>query len=408
MGGRVVLTGMGLLTSVGVGPQAFIDAILAGCSGLSTVTAFDTSDCRSHLAGKLQGFDASSYINPAKLRRIDEVGRVAISASRLAIDDAGFNVGAEGTDEIGVILGSFTAGVHSTAEYCEGLMRRGPNDVIPLIFSNTVANAPASLCGLEFRFRGPNVSVNHKEASALSAVAYSTGLLRDGRVSALVTGGADDIAPIFFRIHDRFRVLSPKSGREEGARPFDARRNGFVLGEGGFGLVLETWDSALSRGARIYGELLGLGASSSPCDINEWPVEPSHLARAMVNALEDAGRSSDDVDLVLASANGTSELDRTEAAAIVEVFGTRQVPVASIKGALGEFGAVGAASLASAVLSLRRGLCPPTAGFEQSAPDCPVNVSSAARPASGPTALINSFASGGTNYSVLMQAFSAD
>jgi 3-oxoacyl-[acyl-carrier-protein] synthase II len=395
---------MGLITSLGTGPEDFIDSILAGKTGLAPISSYDTSSCRSHMAGKLSDFDPAKYIKPAKLRRIDEVGRIAVSASRLAIEDGAFELDEQGSDDIGVILGSFTAGLHSTVEYCEGLMLKGPNDVIPLIFSNTVGNAPASLCALEFRLRGPNITVSHKEASGLSAIAFSTGLLRDGRASTLLAGGVDELEQTFFRIHDKFGVLSPRDDAEEAARPFDRRRNGFVFGEGGFVMALETWTSASKRGARIYAEILGVGASSSPCRINEWPTDPSDLSRAMSMALSDGECEPGDVDLLVASANGTGELDRTEATAIQDVFDEKKVPVASVKGAIGEFSAGGAAGLATAVLSLRKGKIPPTAGFEQPDSDCPVEVSPTARQAGGPIALINSFASGGTNYSVLVRA----
>jgi 3-oxoacyl-[acyl-carrier-protein] synthase II len=404
---RLFITGLAVLSSLGDRPDAFAEAVLSGRSGIRAITDFDTGGCRSRRAARLQDFDPARFIAPAKLRRIDEVGRLAIAGSRLALGDAGVEPTPTGFDDIGVVLGSFTAGVHSTVEYLTGLVREGPTGITPMIFSNTVPNAPASLCGLEFGLRGPNCTVSHKEASALGAIAFAVSLLRTGKARAMLAGGADHLEPHFFQVHDRFRVLSPRDGGEEACRPFDRRRNGFVLGEGAFILLLELSAAAKERGARVYGELLGVGAASSTGGINQWPKEPQPLARCMRLALDEAGLNPGQIDLVLASANGTVELDRAEAAALAQVFLGRPVPVASIKGALGESGAAGAASLAVGLLALRRGLLPPTAGFAEPASDCPVNVAAAARPApSARTVLINSFASGGTHYSLVVRSLS--
>jgi len=400
---RIAITGLGLVSTLGRDPKSFIEALLAGTGGISEITAFDTRACRSHRAGKLLDFDPAEYIDPNKLRRIDEVGCLAVSSGKLALADAGVEANGAAASEVGVVLGTYTAGLHSTVDFLTGLVRRGPADVSPMLFSNTVGNAPASLCALEFGLKGANVTVTNKEASSLAAVAYSVNLLRHRRASTLITGGVDDIEANFFRIHDRFKVMSPADGGEEAARPFDRFRNGFVLGEGAFALFMEPWSRASTRGARIYAEVLGVGGTSSPAGINRWPDEPTHLSRAMQLALSDAGCTAKDVAVVFASANGAVVLDRAEAEAIGEVFGERGVPVVSIKGALGESGASGAASLTAAVLSLGRNRIPPTAGLREVAPDCPVDVRSESRCTSGRVALVNSFASGGANYSVVLR-----
>lgn len=404
MAERVVVTGVGVISSVGTGTAAFLDALLSGRSGISPVTTFDTSHCRSHTAAKLRGFDAAKYIDPMKLRRIDAVGRLAVAGGKLALEDAGIDLHGAGSDGIGVVLGSYTAGIHSTVEYLAPLMREGPAGAIPLIFSNTVGNAPASLLALEFGLRGPNVTVSHKEASSLGAAAYAVGLLRAGRVPVMIAGGADDVEAMFFQIHDRFRALSPRDRCDEACRPFDRRRNGFVLGEGASLVVLESLGAARARGARVRGEILGVGEASSPCGINAWPVDAGDLARVMALALGDASMAPDQIDVVFAAANGTPELDRTEAEALARVFGANAIPTVSIKGAIGETSLGGVAALSAAVLALGQGLVPPTVGFEEAAPDCPVDVRGQARAARGKVALINSFASGGACWSIVVRA----
>lgn len=402
---HIWVTGIGCLSSLGVGAETFVDRLLDGESGILPVTRFSTEGCRSHTAALIRDFDPARYIAPMKLRRIDEVGRLAIAACRLAAEDAHLP---RGTDEVGVILGSMTAGLHSTVPYLRSLITAGPAGVPALDFSNMIGNAAASLCALEFGWRGPNLTIAQKQASALAALAFAVETLRQHRVPALVCGGADDIEETYFRVHDRFRVLSPTDGQAEASRPFAAARNGFVLGTGGHMVVLEAASFAASRGVRPYGEILGVGIGSSACAPNTWPDKPDGLIRAMRDALAEAGVAPRDVAVVFAAANGTRVLDEIEAQALAEVFGPRSVPVVSIKGAVGEFGASGAASLTAALLCLRRGVLPPTLGAEPVDSRCPVDVRAALGPAAGPTALINATADGGVHCALVARTCAAD
>jgi len=392
----------------GLGHRCFIDAILSGASGIATITRFDTRDCRSHTAAAVSHFDPAAFIAPLKLRRVDAVGRLALACTRLLLEDGNCVPGAAGRSDMGIALGTSTAGLDSLVEYLDGLTGRGPTGVPAILFSNTVANAPASLCAIEFGLRGPNVTFNQREASSLSALAFSVGAIRQGRTTAMITGGADGLEPMFFKVHDYFRALSPMRHRSDGleaARPFDRERNGFVLGEGAFLLLIETASAALARGAHVYGEILGVGATASKAMINGWPADADGLVKAMRLALADASLREGDIAAVIGSANGSPELDRQEAHAISRVFGTAGVPVASIKGAIGESGASGAAGVIAALLS-PEGTVVPTAGFSQPDPALSICVSAHSQSARGRTFLVNSVASGGTNYSLAIQAMS--
>jgi 3-oxoacyl-[acyl-carrier-protein] synthase II len=410
-----MVTGLGCITSLGASRDEFVDGLIAGRTGIRRIEDFDVSSARAQHAGRLSGFDATKYLPPLKLRRIDAVARVAIAATRDALDDAGFPHDAAGYDRIGVVLGSFSAGVHATGEYLESYLKGGPTGAPALLFSSTVGNAPASQCGLEYGLRGPNTTLMHKEASGLAAITFATHLIRRGKIPIVVAGGADDIYERFYRVHDWFGVMADSrhaNGADAAApvaMPFDAARRGFVMGEGGFMLVLEDEASASARGARVLAEVLGTSSSASSVAINAWPEDEVALVRAMRLAIEDAGITPDDVDVVYAAANGTVPLDRLEAAGIREVFGGRDVPVTSIKGAIGEFGAAGAGSAAAAVLCGRQGVIAPATGFQTPAEDCPVRVVSPAAPLPGPgaIALVNSFASGGTNFSVVLRLLPA-
>ena len=402
---RVFITGIGCISSFGIGHREFAEAILAGKSGIVPVTAFDTSSCRAHRAATIQGFDPASFMSPLKLRRVDVVGRLALVCARLTLEDAAWATSVEGTDDVGVVLGTYTAGLDSTVEYLRGFEKNGAAGVPALLFSNTVSNAPGSLCAIEYGLRGPNVTFNQREASSLAALAFAGGSVRDGRVAAILTGGADQLEETFFKVEDRFGALSPRrSGTEEAARPFDRRRNGFVLGEGAFTLLVESGTSARRRGARAYGELVGIGATNSITAINAWPIESSGISGAMALAIADAGLEASDIDVVFAAANGSVDLDAVEAQAIREVFRDRRIPVVSLKGAIGESGAVGAASVVAGMLTIASGVVAPTAGFAARDPRCPVAVSSDARPAAGRVFVVNSVASGGANYSLVVRA----
>ena len=397
----VVVTGVGCLSSLGIGADIFVDRLLAGHSGIAPVTRFSTAGCRSHTAALIPGFEPARYIEPLKLRRIDEVGRLALVACRFAAEDARLP---SQTGEVGVVLGSATAGLQSTVTHLQSLVTTGPAGVTALGFSNMIGSAATGLCALEFGWHGPNLTFAQKQASALAASAFAVGGLEQGRVSAFICGGVDDIEEKFYRVHDRFRVLSPTDGEPEASRPFHAGRNGFVLGTGGHVVVLETPSSAARRGVVPYGEILGIGAAASDCRLNAWPTERTGQVRAMQRALAEAGVAPAEVAAVFATANSTRVRDRVEALAIEEVFGPYGVPVVSIKGALGEFGAVGAASLTAALLCLRRGVLPPTLGCEPRDPSCRVDVTTSARPSSGRIALINATADGGAHYCVVVRA----
>ena len=232
------------------------------------------------------------------------------------------------------MLGTWTAGGGSTQQFLDALFRSGPSGAPALLFDSTVANSAASIAGLEHRLRGPNMTVSHKEASGLAAIVSAVDLIREGRATALIAGGADAIFETFYKAHDRFAVMSPRRRVFTRLAPFDTARDGFVLGEGAFGLWLEHADGRATRGA--HGEILGVAASSAAVPLNAWPDRPEPLVRTMRLALEDAGLEPDAVDVVYASANATRDLDAVEADALTSLFGGSRTVVTSIKGALGE------------------------------------------------------------------------
>jgi 3-oxoacyl-(acyl-carrier-protein) synthase len=264
-----------------------------------------------------------------------------------------------------------------------------------------VGNAPASVCALELGLRGPNATLTHKEASGLAAIEFAARLIRRGRSPAILAGGADVLELVFYRVHDWFAVMAPG---DEPCRPYDADRNGFLMGEGAFLFVLEDAERARARGARILGYVAGTASGGSPDAFNAWPSAPDALVRVMRDAIGRAGLTPDAIDVVYAAANGSPVLDATEALAFRGVFGDRPVPVVAVKGALGESGAAGCAGIASALLLGERRLAPPTVGLAHRGPDTPAGARSESQAIAGPRALVLSVGSGGTIVAVVIEA----
>jgi 3-oxoacyl-[acyl-carrier-protein] synthase II len=396
----VVISGVGVVSPLGVTPAGYRDALLAGSSGVAPITAFDASACRSRRAALVSGFDPTASIPPMKLRRMDDTSRYAMVITRQALEDAAYPLIADGDERVGVVLGTFTAGGQPTTEYLTALHAGGAAGAPALLFNSTVGNAPASLAGLEYKLRGPNITVGLKEASSLSAIVTAVDMLRMGRASALVSGGVDAIFEIFYRVHDRFNVFTQGNA----PTPFGAAHDGFLLGEGGYALLLEDAESLAQRDGRRHAELLGVGATSAAVPINRWPDQPASLVRAMQAALADADVATGDIGVIYASANGAPVLDDLEARAIEEIFGSHRPVVTSIKGAIGESGASGAGACVAAVLCGALWEAPPIHGIDQIAPRAAgLNIAVTRPRLATPYALINSVSSGGSVFSIVMR-----
>lgn len=389
---------MGLVSVFGSTPDAFRDALLAGRSGIVPITSFETTTSISTLAAEIQDFRPTDWVPAMKLRRLDRTGVYAIAAATLAMNDAGVSLGPDGRDDVGVVLGTWTAGGQSTQIFLEALFRAGPTGAPALLFDSTVGNSAAALTALEVKARGPNVTVSEKESSGLHAVATAVDLLREGRATACLTGAVDAVFETFFKGHDRFRVMSADRAFSHRLAPFDVDRRGFVMGEGGFALWLEP------GGPRRHGEILGVSMSSAAVPVNAWPDRAEPLARSMRLAIADAGLGPRDVHVVYASANATTALDAVEAAALREVFAGCQPIVTAIKGAVGESGASGVAACAAALLCGNVGRVPPIAGLvSQTVEAASLRLAIGSMAAPGPIVLVNSFASGGALSSVVLR-----
>jgi 3-oxoacyl-[acyl-carrier-protein] synthase II len=399
----VSVSGLGVVSAFGTTHAAFVSGLLEGRSAIAPIVGFDTSDCRTRIAAQASGFEPTAWISPMKLRRLDRTGVYAVALTRLVFEDAERAPQPDGDDQSGVVLGTWTAGGQSTQQYLAALFSGGPASAPALLFESTVGSAAASLSGLEFKLRGPNATVSHKEASGLAAIVTGVDLLRAGRTAHLIAGGVDAVYETFFKAYDRFKVMSAEPTFSHRVAPFDVQRSGFVLGEGGFGLWLQLDGGMTAR----HGQILGSAAGGAAVPLNAWPDKPEALVRTMTLALDDAGLAAADVDVVYASANATRTLDATEAAALRTLFARSRTVVTSVKGALGESGVSGAASCAAAFLCGRAGWVPPIAGLEVPDPvAAELTLASAPVAAPGPIVLVNSFASGGALFSVVLRVAS--
>jgi 3-oxoacyl-[acyl-carrier-protein] synthase II len=298
---------------------------------------------------------------------MDPLSRMVTAAARMALEDAGVAVTPANRDRVGIVLGTAFGATDVAAQFTRVLFTEGPRRVNPILVPNTVMNAPAGHASIELGFRGVNTTVNHREASGETAIAYAASEIRRGRADVMLAGGGDILSDVCLEVLTRFKALSPVGGGTEGARPFDRLRNGAVAGEGAGILCLETLEHAAARGAAAYCEVAGWGMSAAPAPLTDWPEDPRGPVLAMTRALSAAGIHPRQVDWVLAAANGGRRLDRLEADALAGIFGDG-LPgprVSSVKGALGESFSSGGIRGALMALAIRQGAIPPTLGLRE-------------------------------------------
>lgn len=407
MNRRVVVTGMGLVTPLGIGREIFFQRLIQGETAIAPVKSFDAARFPSRLAAEVTSFAPGDFISARNARRMDRLSQITTAAAHQALKEAGIVVDSANQDRIGIIIGTAFGATDVAAGFAKTLFTEGPRFVSPLLAPNIVMNAPAGHAAIELGIRGVNTTVNHREASAETALAFAASSIKSGRADVILAGGADILSEFFFEMLTYFKALSPDDGGLEQARPFDFQRNGPVVGEGAGVLCLESLDHALARDAKPFCEILGWAATSAPAPPNDWPSDPLGPALAMEKAIRSAGLSPEDIDTVSASANGGRNLDRLEAEALIQVFGKyRTCPlISSIKGAVGESFSSGGIRAAALALSLYKGMIPPTTGLEQPLHNDLAFVMDKSKVGELRRGMVNGIASGGTFVSVVLGNF---
>lgn len=362
---RIVVTGIGMVTPLGIGKKEFCRRLFAGETAVDTIQSFDTAELPSHCGAEVTDFNPRDFISVKNIRRMDRISLFTAAAARLALDDAGLQINEGNRDRIGILLGTSFGATDVTVQFARTLIEEGPSLVNPILVPNTVMNAAAGHTSIELGFRGVNTTVTHYAVSAETAIAYAASEIRRGAADFILTGGVDILSKFYYEALTRFYSTSPRDGKTEASRPFDRRRNGMVPGEGCGLLCMETLQSAERRGKKPYCEIKGCGQSSSAVLPTAWPGDAGAIVRTLRRALSNAGMEAAEVGAIMAAANGGILPDRAEALAYEEIFATCAAKpfLTSVKGALGESFSGGGIRACALAASLEEGFLPPTVGL---------------------------------------------
>ncbi|NIL96943.1 MAG: beta-ketoacyl-ACP synthase II [Planctomycetales bacterium] len=408
MNRRVVVTGLGTVTSLGCQLEELWQRILDGESGIHNLTLFDTSNYKVRFGGDLGGWSPDKYISPKEVKRLDRFSQFALVAGADAVSDSGLDFSAEDPYRCGVITGSGVGGLHEMEEQTERLLTKGPDKVSAFTIPKLMVNAASGHLSIQYGLKGPNAAVATACASATNAMGDAFREIQQNRTDVMVTGGSEAaLTPMGICGFANMRALSMRNeDPPRASRPFDADRDGFVMSEGAGILVFEEYEHARRRGAKIYAEVLGYGASGDAGHITQPDEAGLGAAKAMSNALQDGGLNPDDIDYINAHGTSTPLGDAAETAAIKSVFGNhaRQLSVSSTKSQLGHLlGASGGVELVLTILALTDQVVPPTINYETPDPKCDLDYTpNQPRPRQLRMAMSNSFGFGGHNGSIVV------
>jgi 3-oxoacyl-[acyl-carrier-protein] synthase II len=409
---RVVVTGIGLVTPLGIGLEKTWKALCAGESGIARITRFDPTDYPTQIAGEVKDFDPAAFIEKKEIKKMDLFIHFAVGAAQLAAEDAELNVTSENAERVGVYIGSGIGGLSSIETYHKVLQDKGPDRVSPFFIPMTIINLASGQVAIRLGARGPNSCAVTACATGNNCIGDAFRLIQRGDADVMVAGGAEAaVTPLGVAGFGAARALSRRNDEPTRAsRPFDRDRDGFVLGEGAGVLVLEELEVATRRGARIYAEIVGYGMTADAYHITAPPDNGEGAVRCMELAIRDAGVAKEDIGYI--NAHGTSTFaDKVETMAIKQVFGERayRIPVSSTKSMTGHLlGAAGGIEAAFSVLAIHRSLLPPTINLEHPDPECDLDyVPGHARETPVHVVLSNSFGFGGVNACLLFKKLAA-
>jgi len=406
---RVVVTGLGAVAPNGIGVEPFWDNLTRGVSGVGSITRFDASKHDVRIAGEVKGFDPLQWIEKKEVRKMDLFIQYAIAAAQMAFDDAGLKIGDDNRERMGVFVGTGMGGIPALEESHKILLERGPGRVSAFFIPSIITNLGSGQISMRFGMKGPNSCVCTACATGNHAIGDSFRILQHGEADVMIAGGSEAvITPLTIAGFAAMRALSTRNDEPTRAsRPFDKDRDGFVMGEGSGIMVLETLEHAQRRGARIYAELVGYGMSADAHHMTLPALDGA--VRSMRLCLQDAKVAPSAIDYVNAHGTSTPAGDVNETQALKEVFGehARKLAVSSTKSMTGHLlGAAGGIESVITVLSIVKGLLPPTINYETPDPECDLDyVPNKARAAQVRTALTNSFGFGGTNASLIFTRF---
>jgi 3-oxoacyl-[acyl-carrier-protein] synthase II len=410
-GRRVVVTGLGTVSPVGLNITDTWQSLIAGRSGVGNISSFDTAAFDTKFAAEVKGFDATQYVERKEARHMDRFTQFAVAASLQAVQSAKLTINTSNADDVGVIIGNSVAGLLSVSEQIHILAARGPRRISPVLAPTMTGDAASVQVSLLLGSKGVNYAPSSACSSGTDAIGQAYETIRLGNARAMIAGGTEaPIIPVVLAAFNAIRALSTKnSDPQQACRPFDAERDGFVMGEGAAVMVLEDAEYALQRGAPILAELVSYGATSDAFHLTQPSPDGEGATRAVMLALKRGGVDPAEVDYIQAHGTATLLNDRTETVVMKKIFGQRakQVPMSAIKSMVGHLiGAAGSIGAVVTVLALQHGIVPPTINLTHPDPECDLDyVPGQARKVNIKTAMCNSFGFGGHNSVLIFRYF---
>jgi len=410
---RVAITGVGLVSPLGVGTAENWEALLAGRSGIGPITRFDATEYPSRIAGEVKGFDPLDYLDKKEVKKSDTFIHYALAATRFALQDAGLVIDDSNGDRVGVVIGSGIGGLPLIESMHKTLLEKGPNRVSPFFIPGLIVNMAAGQVSIHHGAKGPNTSPATACTTGLHAIGDAFRFIQAGDADAMIAGGTEAvITPLSVAGFCASRALSHRNDEpEKASRPWDAHRDGFVIGEGCGIVILEEWEMAKRRGAPIYAEIVGYGMSADAYHITAPHPEGDGAVRVMRVALRDAEVAPEAIGYINAHGTSTPLGDLSEVRAIKTVFGDHayQLAVSSTKSMTGHLlGAAGGLETGILALAVREQVLPPTINLDEPGEGCDLDfVPNRSRPADVEYAMSNSFGFGGTNASIVLKRYAA-
>jgi 3-oxoacyl-[acyl-carrier-protein] synthase II len=413
MNKRVVVTGLGIMSPLGIGIEENWQAIMQGKSGVGPITRFDATDFPSKIAGEVKNFDPLNYVDKKDVKKMDAFIHYAIAAGTMAIQDSGLKIDESNADRVGVLVGSGLGGLETIERYHTILLKKGPKKISPFFVPMLIVNLAPGQISIYFGCRGPNSSVVTACATGNHSIGEASRIIQRGDAEAMIAGGVEStITPLAVGGFCALKALSTRNDEpQKASRPFEKDRDGFVIAEGAGIVILEEMEGAIKRGARIYAEIIGFGCNADAHHITAPPPNGVGAVRCMQLSLNDAGLAPQDIDYVNAHGTSTPLNDLSETIAMKTLFKehVKKLAVSSTKSMTGHLlGAAGGVEAIFSILAMHHGMIPPTINYETPDPECDLDyVPNVARKQDINVTMSTSFGFGGTNATLVFRKFEA-
>ena len=410
MTNRVVITGLGAISPIGIGKDAFWQGLVAGKSGIDKITHFDASDFKAQIAAEVKDFKAADFIDKKEARRMDRYTQFAIAATKLAFEDAKMDLSKEDKERIGVFIGSGIGGIETLHDQYKVIFEKGPSRVSPFCVPMMISNMAAGMTSITFGLQGPSICPVTACATGTNAIGDAMRVIQRGEADVMVAGGTEAcISPLPVAGFASMKALCTdmNDNPQKASRPFDKNRSGFIMGEGSGVVVLESYEHAVARGAEIYAELAGYAMTSDAYHVTSPDPDAKQPARCFVNVVKDAGLEMTDVDYINAHGTSTQLNEKTETNAIKRAFGDHayKLAISSNKSMIGHLlGAAGGIECIATALTIKNGIIPPTINYETPDEELDLDyVPNVARKQDVNVAISNSLGFGGHNATILLK-----